>query len=125
MMQLFIPASKPERSESASAFYQWAEENSKEQPLKFYYAQILSATHNLLSESHESALPLLLKARNGCEERGDKDGVAMIALFLGLAYRTMGNFDLALKRFWRHLPISSRRDVIRFCSQEVAIAWPM
>jgi tetratricopeptide (TPR) repeat protein len=97
MMQLFIPASKAERGESASAFYQWAEENADEQPLKFYYAQILLGTHNLLDETHESAFPLLLKARNGCEQRGDRDGVAMSSLFLGLAYRTMGSFGLALK----------------------------
>ncbi|MEO7776317.1 MAG: tetratricopeptide repeat protein [Fibrobacteria bacterium] len=47
--------------------------------------------------THESALPLLLKALNGCEGCGDKDGIAMSSLFLGLAYRTMGNFDLSLK----------------------------
>jgi tetratricopeptide (TPR) repeat protein len=97
MMQLFIPASKNERSESACAFYQWAVGNADEQPLKFHYAQILMALDNLLGETHELALPLLLKARNGCEELDDMDGVAMSSLFLGLAYRTMGNFDLALK----------------------------
>ena len=34
MVQVFIPASKADRSESAAAFYQWAESNATEQRLK-------------------------------------------------------------------------------------------
>ena len=97
MVQVFIPASKAERSESASAFYQWAEINAAEQPLKFYYAQFLMGINYLLREHHELALPLLSKARNSFEEIGDNDGVEMCSLIMGVIYRSLGNFNLALK----------------------------
>jgi tetratricopeptide (TPR) repeat protein len=97
MMQLFIPASKTERIESASAFYQWAEPNATEHPLKFYYAEFLMGATYLLAENQELALPLLSKARNSFEEIGDEDGVGMCSLIMGVTYRSLGNFDLALK----------------------------
>ncbi len=97
MVQLFIPAAKDERSESAFAFYQWAKTNAAEQPLKFYYAEFLMGANYLLGENHELALPLLSKARNSFEEMGDKDGVEMCSLIIGVTYRSLGNFDLALK----------------------------
>ncbi len=96
-MQLFIPASKADRSESASAFYEWAEPNATEHPLKFYYAEFLMGATYLLAEHQELALPLLSKARNSFEEIGDEDGVGMCSLIMGVAYRSLGNFDLALK----------------------------
>ncbi|MEO7044939.1 MAG: tetratricopeptide repeat protein [Casimicrobiaceae bacterium] len=97
IVQLFIPALKDERSESASAFYQWAKKNAAEQPLKFCYAEFLMGANYLLGENHELALPLLSKARNSFEEIGDNDGVEMCSLILGVTYRSLGNFDLALK----------------------------
>ncbi len=97
VLQLFIPASKPERSESASAFYQWANTNSIDQPLKFYYAEFLMGANYLLGENHELALPLLLKARNSFEEIGDNDGIEMCSLIIGVTYRSLGNFELALR----------------------------
>jgi tetratricopeptide (TPR) repeat protein len=97
LMQLFIPASKAGRSESASAFYQWAEPKATKLPLKFYYAEFLMGATYLLAENQELALPLLSKARNSFEEIGDDDGVEMCSLILGVTYRSLGNFDLALK----------------------------
>ncbi len=97
LMQLFIPASKTERSDSAYAFYQWAEPNATKHPLKFYYAEFLMGITYLLAENQELALPLLSKARNSFEEIGDDDGVAMCSLIMGVTYRSLGNFDLALK----------------------------
>lgn len=97
MVQLFISSSKAERNENASAFYQWAKTNAGEQSLKFYYAQFLMGLNYLLGEKYEPALPLLSKARNSFEELGDNDGVEMCSLLLGVTYRALGNFDLALK----------------------------
>jgi tetratricopeptide (TPR) repeat protein len=97
MVQLFIPATKDERSESAFAFYQWAKANAAEQPLKFYYAEFLLGANYLLGENQEQALPLLSKARNSFGEIGDNDGVEMCSLIIGVIYRSLGNFDLALK----------------------------
>lgn len=96
MVQLFIPAPKTVRRESASAFYQWAYSNAGEQPLKFYYAQFLIGANYLLDENHEMALPLLSKARSSFEEVGENDGVEMCSLIMGVTYRLLGNFDLAL-----------------------------
>jgi tetratricopeptide (TPR) repeat protein len=97
MVQIFIPASKSERNESASAFYEWAKANAADQPLKLFYAEFLMGTNYLLGENFELALPLLSKARNSFEEIGENDGMEMCSLILGVTYRTLGNFDLALK----------------------------
>jgi tetratricopeptide (TPR) repeat protein len=97
MVQIFIPASKAERSESASAFYHWAKTSATEQPIKLYYAQFLMGLDYLLGEHNELALPLLSKARNSFEDIGDDDGVEMCSLIIGVIYRSLGNFDLALK----------------------------
>lgn len=97
MIELFIPSSKAERNECAPAFYQWAEENAGPQSPKFYYAQYLMGSYYVLGEDYEEALPLLAKARKSFDDIGDDDGVEICSLTLGVIYRSLGNFDLALK----------------------------
>jgi tetratricopeptide (TPR) repeat protein len=97
LMQLFIPASNAEKNQAASAFYQWAEANAGEHPLKFFYAEFFMAINHLFHENQEQALPLLSKARNSFEGVGNSDGIEMCSLIIGVIYRSLGNFELALK----------------------------
>jgi len=55
---------KTEKNNLASAFYQWAKENTGEQSLKFFYAEYFMGAGYVLSDDYERALWLALADSN-------------------------------------------------------------
>ena len=97
---LFPLLTKEEQNECAGQFYQWAEENADRHRIKFCYAKFLSATRYFLGEHHETALRLVTEVRIQFEEQNDQYGMGICASLMGGIYRTLGDFDLALKTLW-------------------------
>ncbi|HYV93352.1 MAG TPA: tetratricopeptide repeat protein [Chitinophagales bacterium] len=100
VMRMFPYINKAEKAGCALSFYEWAQENTGSEPLKFFYAQFLLGLSHHLSDEHESALRLFTEARKNFTDHNDNDGVGLCAVLLGSVYRTLGNFDLALKALW-------------------------
>ena len=94
----FLPAGQKE--EIAQSFYLWALDNADTQPLKYSYAELLRGLAYHLNDDHEHGLFHLSRARTLFEEREYAEGVGTCAILLGSIYRTLGNFDLALKMLW-------------------------
>jgi len=94
---LFFVLPKKEMNALTSSFYQWAQESAGVQSLKFTYAEYFMATSHTLNEDYEWALPMLSKSRKSFEEMEHIDGMEMCSLVIGVTYRSLGNFDLALK----------------------------
>src|ERR1041385_5171877 len=100
--------SKPEKIECAQSFYKWAKENSEREQLKFAYAEFLLALTHFTLEEHEEALQLVANARKNFEKLNDEDGVGLCAMLIGGTYRTLGNFELALKMLWEGYELLKR-----------------
>ncbi|MEO5946594.1 MAG: tetratricopeptide repeat protein [Chitinophagaceae bacterium] len=98
---LFVLLSKTEQIESVQSFYSWAEENAIQQPLKHCYAKFLLAHTYFLTEQHESAFQLIVETQKLFEEKNDAIGIGCCLVLQGGIYRTLGNFDLALRTLWQ------------------------
>ena len=97
--------SKSERGECATGFYNWAKENADKQPLKFAYAEFLLAIYHFMCEENETSLHLLINVRRQFDELNDPEGTGLCAMLIGAIYRTLANFDLALKILWEGLEL--------------------
>jgi len=100
VMRLVPYLNKAEKAGCAHSFYEWTQGNAAGEPLKFIYAQFFLGLSHHLSDEHESALRLFTEARKNFTDHNDNDGVGLCAVLLGSVYRTLGNFDLALKSLW-------------------------
>ena len=97
---LFPLLNKTEQNECANTFYLWAEYHAAQQPEKFCYAKFLLAHSYFLSEQHEKALHLAIETKKIFDERNDCIGAGCCLSLMGGIYRTLGNYDLALKNLW-------------------------
>jgi len=102
----FLP--KDEKIECGSDFYQWADNHAEHEPLKLAYAEFLLGMIHFTFEEHEIALQHLTKARKKFEEQNDNDGLGLCAMLFGGTYRTLGNFELALKMLWEGFELLKR-----------------
>ncbi|MFI5135615.1 MAG: tetratricopeptide repeat protein [Chitinophagales bacterium] len=99
-MDLIRFLNKAEKIECAQSFYEWAKENAERDPLKFPYSEFLLAQVHFMQEEHEEALQLVSSARKNFEKLNDQVGMGLCAMLIGGTYRTLGNFELALKMLW-------------------------
>jgi tetratricopeptide (TPR) repeat protein len=88
---------KEDKNDCAHAFYKWAAENSGCGLQKLSYSEFLLGMYHFTVEEFEPALGLFTKARKQFDDLEDHDGKANCALLIAATYRTLGNFDLALK----------------------------
>ena len=108
---LFLVLPKAEMSKVVSDFHTWADENVSKDSLKFFYAEYFIGIYLMLNEEFEKALPLITKARKSFGDHGHIDGEEMCSLLTGVIYRSLGNFDLALKtlikpfEFFKNTPL--------------------
>ncbi len=113
-----------ERSKLAESFYNWAKENTVNQPLKICYASYFFAGNDFFAEKYETAIFLAIKTQQQFAELNDQDGIALGSSLLGGIYRTLGNVDLALKTLWEayeHLKTSNFfRHNLMVCSFQIA-----
>jgi tetratricopeptide (TPR) repeat protein len=99
----FTQLSREEQRQFTARFFDWAKserKRSKAGALKFRYAKFLSGLFEFLSDHHEAALRDLNEARAMFEENDDKHGVGMSHVVTAGIYRTLGDYDLALKISW-------------------------
>ncbi len=94
----FVP--RPERSACAEAFVRWADGHAGDAPLARTYALFMQAMDRFIAEEHHASLQLLIEARAAFAEREEPEGLGLSAMLIGAVYRTLGNFDLALKVLW-------------------------
>ncbi len=94
----FIP--RAERRACADAFHAWASDGAPDAPLTKGYATFLLAMDHFINEEHEASLKLLTEARSVFADRSEPEGLGLCAMLIGGVYRTLGNYDLALKVLW-------------------------
>jgi tetratricopeptide (TPR) repeat protein len=100
IFELFSLLKKEEKDQISSDFYKWAEENAKQQPVKFAYAKYMVALNDLFKDRYDSAISTVSEAQKIFLEQNDETGVAICSLLIGTSFRTLGSLDLALKEFW-------------------------
>jgi len=99
----FTQLTKAEQNVIAQQFYDWANETpvtSTVQQLKLTYAKCLLGLDYFLSDKHEFSLKEINEARKLFEELHENDGVGVCLVITAGIYRTLGDFDLALKTSW-------------------------
>jgi tetratricopeptide (TPR) repeat protein len=94
----FIP--RGERRRCADSFAEWASAAPTHAPLKLGLAVFLQGMDRFIDEDHQASLQLLTRARALFTECDDREGLGLCAMLTGATYRTLGNFDLALKMLW-------------------------
>ena len=81
--------------------YSWAETAANAQPAKLYHAERLIALAYQLCNVHDKALQYVNFSQKHFEEISEPEGVALCIELRGGIYRTMGNFELAMKYSWQ------------------------
>ena len=94
----FVPRS--ERRATVDRFLQWASDTSDLPPVKLAMAIYLQGMDRFINEENQAALQLLTRARAVFAECSDAEGLGLCQMMIGGTYRTLGNFDLALKVSW-------------------------
>ena len=91
---------RTERRVTADRFLQWASDTSDVPPVKLGMALFLQGMDRFINEENQPALQLLTRARGVFTDCGDPEGLGLCGMMIGGIYRTLGNFDLALKVLW-------------------------
>lgn len=91
---------RTQRRATADRFLQWASDTSDVAPVKLGMAVYLQGMDRFMNEEHHPALQLLTRARSIFAECNDPEGLGLCGMMIGGTYRTLGNFDLALKVLW-------------------------
>lgn len=94
----FVP--RAQRRETADRFASWATSASGVPPVKRGMALFLQGMDRFINEENQPALHHLTGARTLFAECDDPEGLGLCGMMIGAIYRTLGNFDLALKVLW-------------------------
>lgn len=94
----FVP--RAQRREMADQFAGWATSASGVPPRTRGMALFLQGMDRFINEEHQASLQLLTGARILFAECDDPEGLGLCGMMIGAIYRTLGNFDLALKVLW-------------------------
>lgn len=94
----FVP--RPQRHETADRFIEWAFGASDVPPVKLGMALFLQGMDFFINEENQSALQLVTRSRTQFAGCNDSEGLGLCGMMIGAIYRTLGNFDLALKVLW-------------------------
>lgn len=97
LSEVFPLVSKPHREILTNDFNQWAKNHAKEQPVKYAYAKHVAGLNGLINERYDEALNQIAVARSMFEEMDHAEGLAITISLQGGVYRTIGNYDLAIK----------------------------
>src|SRR5690242_9440171 len=94
-----------ERQVCADGFLDWARSAPVDPERMRAYAQFLQAMDRFIAEEFPAALQLLTQSRATFAARDDRQGLGLTAMLIGGTYRTLGNFDLALKVLFEGLEL--------------------
>ena len=104
-LRRFRFVSHAERQVCADEFLDWARSAAADPERMRAYAQFLQAMDRFIAEEFPAALQLLTQSRTTFAARDDREGLGLTAMLIGGTYRTLGNFDLALKVLFEGLEL--------------------
>lgn len=94
----FVP--RADRRRIADDFARWANGVVPPAPVLVGYAVFTQAMDRFIDEDLRPALQLAMQSHAVFADNDERDGVGLASMLIGATYRTLGNFDLALKALW-------------------------
>jgi tetratricopeptide (TPR) repeat protein len=91
---------RSDRRRIVDDFARWTSEAVPPAPVLVAYALLTQAMDRFMDEDLRPALPLVMQARALFAQHDEREGLGLSAMLVGAIYRTLGNFDLALKSLW-------------------------
>ncbi|MFL5728779.1 MAG: hypothetical protein ACJ75J_04755, partial [Cytophagaceae bacterium] len=100
LISVFPIFTREQRQKISTSFFEWSKPYKESKPLLYGYGLYTMGTNDFFNERFEVMIPNTIEAQRIFAENDAPDGVAVCSATLGSAYRSLGNFDIALNHLW-------------------------